>query len=138
MSMPNQERRIILLAEAAGGVMRHVIDLYKGLKAKAYPVKMVLSPLRIESRYLDELGDLAKGDILYVPMRRAPHTSDVDALLAIRTILKALPPKVILHTHSTKAGSSAPWCDPRYTARSTLPMLIGALIQLFGAPYARL
>jgi glycosyltransferase involved in cell wall biosynthesis len=102
--MENQEAGITLLAEAAGGVMRHVIDLYKGLRARNWRVRMVLSPLRIEPRYRDELSLLDPRDISYVPMRRSPHVSDFKAYSQIADILKDTPGDTILHAHSTKAG----------------------------------
>lgn len=102
--MGSQDTDVILLAEAAGGVMRHVVDLYKGLKTKNWRVRMILSPLRIESRYSEELDLLDQDDISYVPMRRAPHPSDLKAYTAISNILSATNGAAILHAHSTKAG----------------------------------
>ncbi|AXC12941.1 Exopolysaccharide biosynthesis glycosyltransferase EpsF [Acidisarcina polymorpha] len=102
--MPDQDTAIILLAEAAGGVMRHVIDLYKGLRQRGWQVHMVLSPLRIEPRYCEELAQFNPQDITYVPMRRAPHLADLRAYSAIASILKRALGKTILHAHSTKAG----------------------------------
>jgi glycosyltransferase involved in cell wall biosynthesis len=103
--MAGEELQIILLVEAAGGVMRHVIDLYQGLK-KQYPhVTIILSPVRIDERYKGELGALDQRDIVYLPMKRAPHPSDLTAYRKILKIIKSKRPrKVILHAHSTKAG----------------------------------
>ncbi len=84
--------------------MRHVIDLYRGLRARGWKVNMVLSPSRIESRYQDELKQLDQSDIQYVPMRREPHTSDLIAFSEIAGILNHQPGETILHAHSTKAG----------------------------------
>jgi glycosyltransferase involved in cell wall biosynthesis len=102
--MATEKTGIVLLAEAAGGVMRHVIDLYKGLRARGWRVNMVLSPSRIEPRYQDELKHLDPADINYVPMRRGPHTSDLKAFSEIADILRSRPGETILHAHSTKAG----------------------------------
>jgi len=102
--MATERAGIVLLAEAAGGVMRHVIDLYRGLRARGWKVNMVLSPSRIESRYQDELKELDQSDIRYVPMRRGPHASDLKAFSEIADILKNQPGETILHAHSTKAG----------------------------------
>lgn len=146
--MANQDRQIILLAEAAGGVMRHVIDLYNGLKAKDHDVKMVLSPLRIEARYLEELNDVDRDDISYVAMRRAPHPSDIGALLAVQAILKQRVPKAILHTHSTKAGIIGSFMRPHVHAtihtphayRGTDPTLRGpgrALVEKVESSYSK-
>jgi len=102
--MEAQETGVILLAEAAGGVMRHVIDLYKGLRSRDWRVRMILSPLRIESRYRNELDLLDQRDIAYVSMRRAPHPTDLKAFFEIAEIVKNTPGEIILHAHSTKAG----------------------------------
>jgi hypothetical protein len=42
--MSGQTPEVILLAEAAGGVVRHVIDLYRGLRARHQPVPARLIP----------------------------------------------------------------------------------------------
>ncbi len=102
--MASPTPRIVLLAEAAGGVTRHVIDLYKGLRSRDWRVSMVLSPMRLEDRYRDELDQLDPEDITYVSMRRAPHVNDVSAYLEIARLLKSDPRETILHAHSTKAG----------------------------------
>jgi glycosyltransferase involved in cell wall biosynthesis len=102
--MASTETGILLLAEAAGGVMRHVIDLYKGLRARDWRVRMVLSPLRIEPRYRQELELLDQNDIRYVAMRRAPHASDLSAYSEIAAMLRKTAGETILHAHSTKAG----------------------------------
>jgi glycosyltransferase involved in cell wall biosynthesis len=96
--------RIVLLAEATGGVTRHVVDLYKGLRTRGWRASMVLSPFRLEDRYRDELDQLDPDDITYVSMRRSPHVSDVSAYLEIARLLKSDPRETILHAHSTKAG----------------------------------
>ena len=95
---------ILLVAEATGGVARHVIDLYKGLRSRGWRVGMVLSPLRLEARYSDELAQLDQADITYIPMHRAPHATDLSAIFKIAKILRKTPGGTILHAHSTKAG----------------------------------
>jgi glycosyltransferase involved in cell wall biosynthesis len=94
----------VLLAEATGGVTRHVIDLYKGLRSRGWRASMVLSPIRLEGRYHDELDRLDPDDITYVSMRRAPHATDLNAYYEIADLLKTDPGETILHAHSTKAG----------------------------------
>jgi glycosyltransferase involved in cell wall biosynthesis len=96
--------RIVLLAEATGGVTRHVIDLYRGLRARSWQVSLVLSPVRLEARLRDELTSLDQRDITFIPMRRAPHTSDLKAALTVGRLLESCSQDVILHAHSTKAG----------------------------------
>jgi glycosyltransferase involved in cell wall biosynthesis len=102
--MVSHNTRIMLLAQATGGVTRHVIDLYKGLRLRGWRVNMVLSPLRLESRYREELDQLDQDDITYVAMRRAPHPTDLSAYFEVAEVLKNIPDGTILHAHSTKAG----------------------------------
>jgi glycosyltransferase involved in cell wall biosynthesis len=102
--MATERAGIVLLVEAAGGVMRHVIDLYKGLRARGWRVSLVLNPSRLDQRYQDELKELDQSDINYVSMRRGPHTSDLKAFSEIADILKSQSGDTILHAHSTKAG----------------------------------
>jgi glycosyltransferase involved in cell wall biosynthesis len=100
----DEEPLIVLFAEAAGGVMRHVIDLYRGLRARQWRVRMIISPLRIEPRYNEELSDLDSRDITYVPLRREPHPSDLIGFSQVRQAIHQARGSVILHAHSTKAG----------------------------------
>jgi glycosyltransferase involved in cell wall biosynthesis len=104
--MEGQQPQLIILVEAAGGVMRHVIDLYRGLRQRDIKVKIVLSPTRIDERYKGELSELDQSDIEYLPMKRWPHISDIRALFRIRKIIRqhSQHSTVILHAHSTKAG----------------------------------
>ncbi len=120
-SPAGQDAKVVLLAEAAGGVMRHVIDLYKGLRSRNWRVQMILSPLRIETRYRDELSMLDQRDIDYVPMRRAPHATDLAAYSRISEILKSSPGDKILHSHSTKAGMIGALLHPRVQASILTP-----------------
>jgi glycosyltransferase involved in cell wall biosynthesis len=103
--MSGQTPEVILLAEAAGGVMRHVIDLYRGLRAKDWRVQLVLSPLRLDARYRDELDRLEQRDIIYIPMDREPNARDLKACSAVAGVLDDARGEAILHAHSTKAGA---------------------------------
>jgi glycosyltransferase involved in cell wall biosynthesis len=102
--MEGRNPRIMLLAEATGGVMRHAIDLYKGLRARGWRVGIVLSPSRLETRYRTELDRLDQNDITYVPMQRAPHVADLRVYSEVAKLLSDSPGDTILHAHSTKAG----------------------------------
>jgi glycosyltransferase involved in cell wall biosynthesis len=96
--------RILLLAEASGGVTRHVIDLYQGLRSRGWRVAMVLSPVRLDRRHYEELCRLDQNDITYIPMRRAPHASDLRVAAKVAKMLESSADEIILHAHSTKAG----------------------------------
>jgi glycosyltransferase involved in cell wall biosynthesis len=96
--------QIALLSEAGGGVMRHVIDLYKGLSSRGWKTKLIVSPRRMDERYLPEVQSLDQEDMLYVDMERSPHFSDATAYYRVRSALKKMSGRKILHAHSTKAG----------------------------------
>jgi glycosyltransferase involved in cell wall biosynthesis len=115
------EPRVVLFAEAAGGVMRHVIDLYKGLRAKNWLVRMIVSPLRLEPRYFEELNGLDREDITYVPIKRSPHPTDFIAFSNIRRAVHNPRTAVILHAHSTKAGMIGSLLRPQVRASIFTP-----------------
>jgi glycosyltransferase involved in cell wall biosynthesis len=103
--MSGQAPEVILLAEAAGGVMRHVIDLYRGLRARDWRVQLVISPVRLDARYRDELDLLEQRDVIYIPMDRKPSGRDLKACSAVAGVLDDARGDAILHAHSTKAGA---------------------------------
>ena len=95
---------IALLTEAGGGVMRHVIDLHRGLLRRGRKATLIVSPKRLDERYRDEIYSLDKDQVIFVAMERAPHPSDVTAYLSLRAALRKMRGRRILHAHSTKAG----------------------------------
>jgi len=95
---------IALLTEAGGGVMRHMIDLHRGLLKHGRRATLIVSPKRMDDRYRDEIYSLDKEQVVFVDMERAPHPSDVNAYLSVRSALKKMRGRRILHAHSTKAG----------------------------------
>lgn len=117
--MKRREAEIFLLAEAGGGVSRHLIDLYFGLTERGWTVKLILSPLRLEHMHALELKDVPPRDVAYVPMRRSPHAADFATLAEVVRLVSqdstARPRKKILHAHSTKAAILGiclkPWVD---------------------------
>ncbi|MBI5240721.1 MAG: glycosyltransferase [Elusimicrobia bacterium] len=101
---------ILMVVEAASaGVGRHVVDLALGLVRGGHKLGLVYSPLRMDAAFgrgLDELARLGAA-AASVPMRRAPHPSDLSAALAIRRILRARGPFDVIHGHSSKGGALA-------------------------------
>lgn len=100
----DRDVEIALLSEAGGGVMRHMIDLHRGLLRHGRRATLIVSPKRMDDRYRDEIYSLDKEHVVFVDMERAPHPSDVTAYWNIRSVLKKMRGRRILHTHSTKAG----------------------------------
>jgi glycosyltransferase involved in cell wall biosynthesis len=113
--------QIALLTEAGGGVMRHVIDLSRGLAKRGWNTTLIVSPRRIDERYLAEIQSLDQSQVVYVEMDRAPNTSDLKAYLALRSALKKLRGRRILHAHSTKAGLLGTALQPEVDALAYTP-----------------
>jgi glycosyltransferase involved in cell wall biosynthesis len=84
--------------------MRHVIDLHGGLLRRGWDAKLIVSPKRLDDRYLDEIHALGRDRVEFVAMERAPHLSDMNAYRRIREVLRNMRGRRILHAHSTKAG----------------------------------
>jgi glycosyltransferase involved in cell wall biosynthesis len=132
---------IYLVAEAAGGVARHVIDLYWGLKKKDWPVRVILSPTRLEAMYEAEIQHIPSSDLVKIPMRRGPHWSDAVVTTKLKRHFSNTRGRFVLHSHSTKAGllgaALRPWIHGSlYTPHAyrsidpTLPTLKRRLIQV--------
>ncbi|WP_158749473.1 glycosyltransferase [Acidobacterium sp. S8] len=100
----NDRRKVYLAAEAAGGVARHVIDLYSGLKKKGWPTGLILSTTRMESTYKTEIQHIPPSDLLILPMERGPHWSDAVVIAQLKRHFQKQGRCRLLHAHSTKAG----------------------------------
>lgn len=112
---------IALLAEAGGGVLRHLIDLHRGLLRHGRKATLIVSPKRMDDRYRDEIYSLDKEQVVFVDMERAPHPSDVNAYLSVRSVLKKMRGRRILHAHSTKAGLLGSFLYPQVDAMLYTP-----------------
>lgn len=97
-------RILQVLETSGGGSGRHFLDLSKTLIEKGHDVSAVYSPLRAEERFLEELADIPFRSVHAVPMKRAPHPSDVKALFSLWKIIRQQGPFDIIHGHSSKAG----------------------------------
>ena len=96
--------KIYLAAEAAGGVARHVIDLYFGLRKRNWPVQVILSPTRMEPMYQAEIATIPAAHLLILPMQRGPHWSDLAVMARLRNLFRNAHGRYLVHAHSTKAG----------------------------------
>jgi len=102
--------RVLHILEATGGgAARHVIDLCEGLARRGLEVHLAYSPLRMDRIMREGLPRLqaAGVQLLEVPMRRAPHPSDLRAIAAIFRHLREAGPFRLLHGHSSKGGGIA-------------------------------
>lgn len=98
-----------MITEAtSAGVGRHVMDLCGEMVVAGHEVHLAYSEARVDEAFRAELealgGDLKKH---VVPMRRAPHPSDIHALRRLRSICAAHGPFDIVHGQSSKGGALA-------------------------------
>lgn len=111
--MPIEQRdartsKILLVLESTGaGVGRHILDLAGELDRLGHFVHLAYSGRRMEAAFRRELEQLERIKTVQVDMRRAPHPSDVKAVLKIRRYLKHAGPFDVIHGHSSKGGAIA-------------------------------
>lgn len=99
-----QQHILLALEPSGGGSGRHVLDLAARLAKRGHQVHAIYSPTRAEARFTQALTGLGI-PVAAIPMRRAPHPSDVGASMALRRYIKANGPFDVLHGHSSKAGA---------------------------------
>ncbi len=103
---PTRPLRILQVLEPSGGGSgRHFVDLCGALKAEGHHVTAIYSPMRAEARFVAELEALQLDGVHRINMRRAPHPSDIAALVAIWQVMRNAGPFDIVHAHSSKAGA---------------------------------
>ncbi|MGQ9736047.1 MAG: glycosyltransferase [Thermaceae bacterium] len=98
-----------ILEATGGGTARHVTDLCEGLAQRGLEVHLAYSPLRMDFIMREGLGRLQGAGVrlLELPMRRAPHPSDLRALWKLWWYLKDEGPFHLVHGHSAKGGGMA-------------------------------
>jgi glycosyltransferase involved in cell wall biosynthesis len=94
----------LILETGGGGAGRHVLDLYTGLSRRGWPARLVISMERADNQFFDEIQALDPSHIIYLPLRRSPHYSDLSALAKLTSYFRHSGKKHLLHAHSTKAG----------------------------------
>ncbi|MER3536302.1 MAG: glycosyltransferase family 1 protein [Thermus sp.] len=102
--------RVLEILEATGGgTARHVVDLCEGLARRGVEVHLAYSPLRMDFIMREGLERLKEAGVrlLELPMRRAPHPSDLWALWRLWRYLKDEGPFHLVHGHSSKGGGIA-------------------------------
>jgi glycosyltransferase involved in cell wall biosynthesis len=100
--------RVLMIVEsAAGGTGRHVLDLCQGLLARGCDVHLVYSTVRIDPLFKHRLTQFKHLPTLALPIRTAPHFTDLAALRAIRQHIRRNGPFDIIHGHSSKGGALA-------------------------------
>lgn len=102
---PRQMRLLQVLEPSGGGSGRHFIDLCRGMQARGHDVHAVYSPVRAESRFVEELTSLGLAGVHAVAMARSPGPSDLPAWRALRAVIRTAGPFDVIHGHSSKAGA---------------------------------
>ncbi len=109
--MGDQTRLAILhvFRSPVGGLFRHVRDLAEGQIARGHDVGMIVSSLTGGERAEEALAALAPRlslGLTRIPMRRAPHPSDIAGAWHVRQRARATGAHVI-HGHGAKGGAFA-------------------------------
>ena len=101
--------RVAIMTEASSaGVGRHVIDLCTALAENGDEVHLLYSTGRLDKAFEDGLNKLgARVRSTVIEMQRAPHTTDVKALRALKQYVRDHGPFDVLHGQSSKGGALA-------------------------------
>lgn len=108
----------IVLETGGGGSGRHVLDLFDGLIRRGHDARLVLSMLRADTAFAEEVARLPRERVIELPMRRAVGPGDVTAALALRRITRG---RDLVHAHSTKAGIVGALASPGGPPRVLTP-----------------
>jgi glycosyltransferase involved in cell wall biosynthesis len=100
--------RVLEVVEAtSAGVGRHVADLCASLLARGHEVHLAYSRLRMEERFARTIAALSDIRTFPLQLTRAPSPSDIRAILALRSYIRAHGPFDVVHGHSSKGGAVA-------------------------------
>jgi glycosyltransferase involved in cell wall biosynthesis len=102
-----QFRLAQIIESTSAGVGRHVADLSECLLDRGHEVHLIYSKARIDNAFqsaIDRLREFNRFHAFELPMRRAPHWSDLAAMVKLRNYVRRNGPFDAVHCHSTKAG----------------------------------
>lgn len=94
----------LLLEAASGGAWRHTLDLFQNLELRGWPVKLILSPLRIDEISRVEVERLPPEKIMFLTLKRYPDWTDLSAIVRLRRYFNSSGKRHLIHAQSTKAG----------------------------------
>lgn len=94
----------LMIESSSGGSMKHVMDLYSGLKLRGHDVRLLVSLRRADPEVISWVKDLDAKNTIILDLNRSPGIDDVFKIIKIRNTLKAEGGKRIMHAHSTKAS----------------------------------
>lgn len=101
-------RRVLMIVESsAGGTGRHVLDLAEALVERGCAVHVIHSNRRIDKFFSQRLAEMPRVSRAALPLRTAPHPSDLSAWRFIRRYAREHGPFDVIHGHSSKGGALA-------------------------------
>jgi glycosyltransferase involved in cell wall biosynthesis len=100
--------RIAYITETlAKGVGRHVTDAARALAARGHEIHVLHGCRRVDAPFLAALRDTPGVRLAALDLRRAPHPSDLPALVRVARYLRRYGPFDVVHGHSSKGGVHA-------------------------------
>lgn len=91
----------LVLESGGGGSGRHVLDLFGGLIRRGHDARLILSMVRADASFIEEVASLPGDRVIDLPMQRSVGPGDLGAAMALRRISAG---RDLIHAHSTKAG----------------------------------
>jgi glycosyltransferase involved in cell wall biosynthesis len=111
---------ILYVVEASfAGVGRHVLDLAHGCIAAGDVVDIAYGTRRAEPAFLRRLATLGVRHAIPIDVGRAPGTSDLRAVRAVRDVVRRHGPYDVVHGHASKGGLHARLATTGTTATGT-------------------
>ena len=105
---PKRRLKLCLITETlVTGVGRHVTDVATGMATRGHEVHLLHSMARCDDRLLREIKRRPEIRCRALPMRRAPHRSDLRNLMEMTRYLRAQGRFDVIHGHSSKGGAYA-------------------------------
>jgi len=89
------------------GVGRHTVDVARDLAARGHEIHVIYSPVRLEQRYLCELGEHPRIQCHAVEMQPGLCLGDIRAFWRVRNCVKKHGPFDVIHGESSKGGGFA-------------------------------
>ena len=89
------------------GVGRHTVDVARDLAARGHEVHVIYSPIRLEPRFLFELGEHPRIHCHAVEMQPGLCLGDIKAFWRVKDCVRKHGPFDIIHGESSKGGGFA-------------------------------
>ena len=89
------------------GVGRHTVDVARDLAARGHEIHVIYSPIRLEQRFLTELGEHPRIHCHAVKMQPGLCLGDIQAFWRVKNYVRQNGPFDIIHGESSKGGGFA-------------------------------